>query len=76
MIYEADKGSTIEQAAIKAVENKCNRFTHNDRLFEVEIEYREIGKIKMTDTIPCPVPSKQPPRAATSNDEYDGPPLD
>ena len=43
MIYEADMGEYIGVTAKKAFKADCDKFIHNDRLYEITISYKPVG---------------------------------
>ena len=55
MIYEAEKGQTLHEAAAEAHRLGCARVIHNDILYRISLEIRAIGRVEIRGEQPVEV---------------------
>ena len=49
MIYEAEKGMSLNQAAGMAVRMNCDKLVLHDRIYKVSCEVKEVGRVIATE---------------------------
>ena len=52
LVYIADKGMTMNQAAAAAIEGKCGSFIFNGTMFNIQISWQTSGEIYRKSQIP------------------------
>ncbi len=50
MIYEAEKGEILEKAKVNAIKQGCDKFIHNDKIYQIQILYCLTGSVNIIET--------------------------